>query len=72
MTIKHVLSVFVWSVAAGFLADLARRCWIVQAGTIFPPTVIALAYCAHRLRKAWKAARRVSRTDFVRINPTNR
>jgi len=55
-----------WLLVAAFLADLLRRCWIVEAWTIFPIAALALWLALWRTRSAWRALRRRRDVPFIR------
>ncbi|CBA14725.1 hypothetical protein [Xanthomonas albilineans] len=64
--LRFCIAVF-FAVVACVLADLLRRCVIVDAWSIAPYVVVVLVLSLYATRMAWRAARR-SRlpTDFVR------
>lgn len=66
MSLRALFRVFVWAVVVGFLVDLLRRCWVVEAGSVMPLALVALFFALHRLRAAWRNARRSNRIDFLR------
>ncbi len=56
-----------FAIAAYVLADLLRRCVIVDAWSIAPYAVVLLVLSLYATRKAWRAARRPHLpADFVR------
>lgn len=58
MNVLRVLRLAAWLLVTAFLADLLRRCWIVEAWTIFPIAALALWLALWRARTAWRALRR--------------
>jgi len=67
MNARSVLRVFAWALATGFLLDVLRRCWIVEAWSIALVIVLVLVFVLRRLRAAWRTARHQARpAAFVR------
>lgn len=66
MSLRALFRVFVWAVVAGFLLDLLRRCWIVEAGSVAVVALLALFFVLRRLRAAWCHAHRSTRIAFLR------
>ncbi|MGV1119189.1 hypothetical protein [Xanthomonas translucens] len=64
-----LLRVLACGLALGFLADLLRRCVIVEAWSVGPIVAALLALALIATRWSWRAARRPRLpTDFVRPN----
>ncbi len=66
MRLRDIFRVFAWAVVTGFLADVLRRCWIVDALYIGQYIALGLLFAVWRLRAAWRKARRNRRIDFIR------
>lgn len=66
MTAGIMARMAAWILVAAFLFDLLRRCWIVEAWTIVPFSVLALLFALARLRKAWRSSRCRKHIGFIR------
>ncbi|AVY67196.1 hypothetical protein [Xanthomonas translucens] len=64
-----LLRLLACSIAAGFLSDMLRRCFVIEAWTLVPFVAAALALALIATRWSWRAARRPRLpADFVRPN----
>jgi len=69
MTARALLRLMACGVALGFLGDLLRRCWVVQAWNVGAVASVLLVVALIATRRAWRAARRRRLpADFVRPN----
>lgn len=66
MNLRAIPRLFAWAAVTGFLADVLRRCWIVEAWSVGMVAAVLLALALIPLRGAWRVARRNRSTDFVR------
>lgn len=72
MTVPNLLRAMFWAAVCAFLADLLRRCWIVEAWSIGIVAAIALVGCLWRLVVAIRLClRKRLPADFVRPNTPN-
>lgn len=67
MTIRDLLGMLARGIAIGFFADVLRRCWIVEAWTIFPIAAGVLLWLLIGTVRRWRALTRNRNTGFVRI-----
>ncbi|MCI2243829.1 hypothetical protein L3067_04300 [Xanthomonas sp. PPL568] len=69
MKLSALLRLLACGIAVGFLADLLRRCVIVEAWSVGPVVAVLLVLALIATRRAWRTARRQRRgTAFLRPN----
>lgn len=69
MTIRDLLGMLARGIAIGFLLDVLRRCWIVEAWTIVPIVAGLLIWLLLSTVRRWRALTRNRNTGFIRPNP---
>ncbi len=66
MNLRALPRVFAWALLAGFLIDLLRRCWIVDASSVFSVAAFLLVLVLFRLHRACRLFLRRRTADFIR------
>ncbi|MCW0370238.1 hypothetical protein [Xanthomonas sacchari] len=69
MRASHIFRLLCCGIVVGFLADLLRRCVIVEAWSVGPVVAALLVLALIATRRAWRTARRSHRKRVAFIRP---